>query len=77
MTDINNILAKFWWGKGDETNGMHWFAWNRMSIPKKGGMGIKDTEKFNNALLGKQVWRILEKPNCLMAIFSISKDDFF
>ena len=66
--DINNILAKFWWRKDDGSKGMHWFAWNRMSLPKKGGgMRFRDIEKFNDALLGKQVWRILTKPNSLMA----------
>ena len=65
--EINSILAKFWWGKGDR-GGMHWYAWNRVCVPKReGGLGFRDLEIFNQALLGKQVWRILQNPSCLMA----------
>ena len=31
--DINNTLGQFWWGKSDGSKGMHWFAWQRMSLP--------------------------------------------
>ena len=66
--EINNILNRFWWSKGNDTKGMHWFAWNRLSCPKnEGGLGFRDLEGFNSALLGKQSWRILQKPQCLMA----------
>lgn len=66
--DINKTLAQFWWGRSDGSKGMHWFAWQRMSLPKKeGGMGFRNFEKFNDTLLGKQVWRILTKPTSLMA----------
>lgn len=65
--DINRILAKFWWGSGDRT-GLHWYAWRRVCKPKReGGLGFRDIEIFNQALLGKQVWHILQAPNCLMA----------
>lgn len=64
--EIKSILAKFWWGKGDR-GGMHWYAWNRVCVPKReGGLGFRDLEIFNQALLGKQVWRILQNPSCLM-----------
>lgn len=66
-SEINTILAKFWWGSGDR-KGMHWYSWNRVSVPKReGGLVFKDLETFNQALLSKQVWRIMQHPNCLMA----------
>lgn len=65
--EINSILAQFWWGSGEQ-RGLHWYAWKRVCTPKReGGLGFKDLELFNQALLGKQVWRILQHPSCLMA----------
>lgn len=74
--EINSVLAKFWWSSGENRKGMHWFAWNRLSLSKKdGGLGFRDFEQFNLALLGKQVWRIIQHPNCLMA--KILKERYF
>ena len=37
-------------------------------MPKRqGGLGFKDLEIFNQALLSKQVCRIMQHPHCLMA----------
>lgn len=64
--EINAILAKFWWSSG-EKKGMHWYSWDHLCVPKReGGLGFRDLEKFNQALLGKQVWRILQQPQSLV-----------
>ena len=64
---LTSTIARFWWSSG-EKKGLHWYSWDRVSVPKReGGLGFKDLEVFNQALLSKQVWRIMQYPNCLMA----------
>lgn len=47
---------------------MHWISWDRLSVPKEdGGLGFKDLESFNIALLAKQVWRIMQGPGSLVS----------
>ena len=55
---------------------MHWVSWERLCEAKEvGGMGFKEIEKFNDALLTKQVWRMLHNPDSLC--FRVFKARFF
>ena len=65
---IEAVIADFWWRGSGEAKGMHWKTWKHLCRPKyEGGLGFKELEAFNLALLGKQVWRMLTKPNTLVA----------
>jgi hypothetical protein len=60
IKELVSIQRSVLWGGGVDRIKMCWVSWDRVCQPKeKGGLGIKNLELFNNALLCKWKWRCL------------------
>ena len=63
-----SLQRKFLWGEGPDKNKIAWIKWNIVCLPKeKGGLGLKDINTFNLALLGKWRWNLFQHDGQLWA----------
>lgn len=63
MDKMDAIQRDFWWGK-EENKGFYFKGWSDINLPKDlCGMNIKKSDIFNQALLAKLAWRMINQPS--------------
>ncbi|CAL1413281.1 unnamed protein product [Linum trigynum] len=67
LKEIQNLIVNFWWGQKGKEVKIKWIGWDELCDEKEeGGLGFRDLKAFNLAMLGKQIWNLISRPNSLM-----------
>lgn len=65
---LTRCIRRYWWGSTNGKRKTHWMAWRKFTRAKgTGGLGFRDLRLFNQALLARQAWRLIEYPTSLCA----------
>ncbi|XP_017617722.1 uncharacterized mitochondrial protein AtMg00310-like [Gossypium arboreum] len=76
IDDIQAMLSRTWWSRKDKGRFWTMIPWKTLCKLKGiGGLGIRDVRLFNLALLGRQVWRLLN--NTYSLCFKVLSSKYF
>lgn len=65
---LTTAVSNYWWGSSLDNHKLHWLRWEKLTRSKsQGGIGFRDFALFNQAMLGKQGWRLMMRPSSLCA----------
>ena len=66
INEIEKMCRSFLWANGEIVKGKAKVKWLEICKPKEyGGLGIKNLRKWNDALLAKHVWNVVNNKNSL------------
>ncbi|XP_062115116.1 uncharacterized protein LOC133829344 [Humulus lupulus] len=69
IAEIDHLCRKFLWGssgRNDNRSKLHLTNWDQVCLPKQmGGVGFKDSVKWNMVLLAKYIWAVSTKQDVL------------
>ena len=65
---MRTYISNYWWGSSIDSHKIHWQRWSKLTRTKDDdGIDFRDLPLFNQALLGKQGWRLMMRPDSLCA----------
>lgn len=71
---IQSVITHFWWDVKPVLRKMRWISWDRLTYLKSArGLGFREIEVFNDALLAKHTWRLLKNPSSLFGQILLNK----
>ncbi|GJS07198.1 RNA-directed DNA polymerase, eukaryota, reverse transcriptase zinc-binding domain protein, partial [Tanacetum coccineum] len=66
IDEINSLLKGFLWNQDEKANGKAKVAWKNLCKPKcQGGLGLKNLNIWNKALISKHLWHVAMEKDSL------------